>query len=290
MRIYVFFCFFICIFFDTSVQSHEDDENHISIDAYIPTERDKSVEPNGKIEPIPVPLYEYSKEPGIEAICDEDDRIRVPNTGALPHTSVAKLILTARSGNQYIGTGFFTANNELYTAGHVVYVHDDGGYVSNILVQPAREGGVLPFGTFTAFAWGTTENWINDKARTRDMAVIRLRRADNHNDCCITPDTTYSGYAGIAGYPADLLSGLVMHSSESAVSRTVNSLGTLYSYHMDTFGGQSGSPILRGGANGTAAIGIHAAGGCPNVGPGITSRWLRAVEVFNEFVNTHPSY
>ena len=62
----------------------------------------------------------------------------------------ASLLITARDGSSWIGTGWFIGPRTLVTAGHVVYIENSGvpgrkEFVQSIQVMPGRKGPALPY-------------------------------------------------------------------------------------------------------------------------------------------------
>ena len=96
-------------------------------------------------EPLPQP----------ETVHGEDDRRRIENTDDYPWRVHASLLITARDGSRWIGTGWFVGPRTLITAGHVVYIKNSGiperdGWVSRIEVMPGRNANELPYGAVTS--------------------------------------------------------------------------------------------------------------------------------------------
>src|SRR5262249_41793353 len=58
----------------------------------------------------------------LETVHGEDNRIQVQETNKYPYRINASLLITARDGSQWIGTGWFIGNRTLITAGHCVYI------------------------------------------------------------------------------------------------------------------------------------------------------------------------
>jgi V8-like Glu-specific endopeptidase len=66
-----------------------------------------------------------------------DNRVQVTNTTDFPYRVNASLLITARDGSQWIGTGWFISARTLITAGHCVYITNSGvagrdGWVKSI--------------------------------------------------------------------------------------------------------------------------------------------------------------
>ena len=85
---------------------------------------------------------------------------------------------------------------------------------------------------------------------------------------CLTPTLSDTNEGTVCGYPGDRERSLFQFKMRDAVSKRDGR----FFYQIDTFGGQSGSPLLR---DNHRAIGIHNYGGCDN----------RASDLYQEFVD-----
>lgn len=202
-----------------------------------------------------------------EAVIGNDDRVRVadPLMRNNPWRQICALHIFARSGTPYVGTGWFIAPGVLATAGHCVYLHKDGGWAQAIDVIPAKNGSSEPFGRGRATRFAAVDGWLESAFRDFDYGVIYL------DDLAIgaqignfeveaAADVELSGViARISGYPADRDRAEYQYYHERPLQRVTP---TRLLYDIDTFGGQSGSPIWRQTEGGPAvAIGIHTTGG-----------------------------
>src|SRR3712207_6082297 len=59
-----------------------------------------------------------SEEVQLETVHGVDDRVKITDTGRYPWSAMASLLITARDGSQWIGTGWFISARTLVTAGH----------------------------------------------------------------------------------------------------------------------------------------------------------------------------
>src|SRR5207248_9320300 len=73
----------------------------------------------------------------LELIIGSDDRVLVTNNELYPWRCVCSLLITAQSGTMYLGTGWLVSPRVVLTAGHCVYMSDEGGWASQIEVIPA---------------------------------------------------------------------------------------------------------------------------------------------------------
>ena len=225
---------------------------------------------------------------GAESVIGADGRTKVqpPATSTFPLSAIGQIEFF-RSGSpvMWICTGYLIDANSVLTAGHCSY---DGGTGEAGVIESAdffpgrnRSNGVVqnPFGSCAMTAVWAPDRWVDDGRAAHDYSVQQL-------DCTIGNSTGWFGlfalegtnaFAGrrlrVEGYPGDRnfgsrwkMAGLVQRSS----------INTLH-YPMDTYGGQSGSPLFkwnRPSCGGPCSAGVHAygAGGNPptNSGPRLT--------------------
>jgi len=191
-----------------------------------------------------------------ESICGIDQRQKVVATSQLPNIAICKLYMRAPNGRTYVGSGWLVANDRLYTAGHCVYSESAGGWMESIIVIPAKSGLSEPYGRYHAMGLSATRGWVEDGSVRYDMGAIKLDKPVTHNSF-ITPCLDDPSAGEVCGYPADRDSGIFQY----RMSDTLLKQSGRFLYQADTFGGQSGCPLLKNRSHG---IGIHNYGGCPN--------------------------
>ncbi|MDI3282202.1 peptidoglycan-binding protein [Polyangium sp. 15x6] len=211
-----------------------------------------------------------------------DDRRLITPTTALPWRAICSLRMTSADGKRFIGTGWLINPRTVVTAGHCVYSHAFGGFMKSVEVTPALDSDARPFGSVVGKKFRAAEGWIKDKSSEYDYGVILLDEPIRLESGFFVPmpasNTELEGVlANIAGYPSDRELGrrLFFH------ARKLQNIGTRrVQYDIDTFGGQSGSPVwvtLRNGKRIVAAI--HTNGTTPSVkfnsGTRITAEVLR---------------
>lgn len=201
-----------------------------------------------------------------ESVCGNDDRVKITNTTVMPYKAICKLYMRAANGKNFIGTGWLTHSNKLYTAGHCVYDHDEGGWMQSIIVVPGKSGNSEPYGRYTASSMLATNGWINDKSKRYDMGAIKLSSNISHSDY-LSPALGDADSATVCGYPGDRDTGIFQYNMRDAV----NKRSGRFFYQIDTFGGQSGGPVLK---NSSSAMGIHNYGGCDNSGSDLFQRFI----------------
>lgn len=201
-------------------------------------------------------FYTLDEDTSTESVCGADERTRVTSTTTLPYKAICKLYMRTKTGKNYVGTGWLTHGNKLYTAGHCVYSHNEGGWMDSIIVVPGKSNANEPYGRYTATNMIATNGWINNSSERFDMGAIKLSRNVSHNDY-LTPSVTDSNSGTVCGYPADRDNGNFQYRMRD----TIRKQNDRFFYQIDTFGGQSGAPLL---SNGNTSIGIHNYGGCDN--------------------------
>jgi glutamyl endopeptidase len=202
----------------------------------------------------------------LEAIIGNDDRVRAPDPfmRTNPWRQICALRIKAGTGGLFVGTGWFIGPRLLATAGHCVFMREEGGWAKSIEVIPGKFGSAEPFGKRTATIFATVDGWINEGSRDFDYGVILLGdgtlggTVGNFEVQAASNAELIGATARISGYPADRDRAEFQYYHERTL-RDISSSRIMYD--IDTFGGQSGSPIWRQ-ENGTAvAVGIHTTGG-----------------------------
>ncbi|MEW8308424.1 MAG: hypothetical protein G8D88_14990 [gamma proteobacterium symbiont of Ctena orbiculata] len=206
-----------------------------------------------------------------DSICDYDCREQITNTIITPFSGICQLISTFE-GQKYIGTGWLCyTNNSKYevivTAGHCVYAKSLDKYAESVVVIPARNGNERPYGTYEVSSGllKASKRWISSGAITDDYGVVLIpkNQALHNYNMWVASDSELDGrYALNSGYPGDKLP---FGSSWMSSGPIDNVEREILNYMNDTYGGQSGSPVLTVNNDSTiVSVGIHAYGGCPN--------------------------
>ncbi len=203
-----------------------------------------------------------SKAAGTNTVIGPDGRVQESVPASTPWGAIAHL-----ETNKGGCTGFMLSRDVLVTAGHCV--HDGGTWVTSYTVTPGRTGNSKPFGTCSggiADVW-TTASWINGYPADHDYGLVKLT-------CDVGNATGWFGWwysTGenlvnqnfyVEGYPGDKPYGTMWWDGDATYSQTANRLW----YWIDTFNGQSGSPVYRfnstapGLCGGWCVTAIHAKG------------------------------
>ncbi|MBN2156740.1 MAG: hypothetical protein JW776_11925 [Candidatus Lokiarchaeota archaeon] len=193
-----------------------------------------------------------------------DDRVLVSDTTIYPYSSIVKIWVEAANGSYYVGSGAIIDPNHVLTCGHIAYIHDAGGWVSEMEITPGLDGTTEPYGVAYATLMRSTTGWINDESYQHDWAVITLDRDIGDSTGWMGVKTlpldhinyTDQNYLYTAGYPAEIKSGYYMwetHDDEANEATEYNIW-----YHLDSEGGQSGSAVWTYDEGDPYILGVHA--------------------------------
>ncbi len=199
-----------------------------------------------------------------ETICGRDDRKQV-NSTMYPFKLICRLIITAKNGGQYVGSGFFISPRCVITSGHCVHVPVGSNvydWAKSIVVIPGANGRNAPYGSQVSARFRSVNGWT------------QKRNSDYDHGAIILPDNTlynrlrgYFGYKQLntstmlnnTGYPGDK-PGTQWYNA----GRVKNVTNFKLEYMLDTAAGQSGSPVYINQGNSRVVVGVHGYGGCPN--------------------------
>jgi len=209
----------------------------------------------------------HADQPILEAVIGDDDRKRVTPSFMLrnPFRQICALRITSQRNRTYVGTGWYIAPGVLATAGHCVFLQDDGGWAKSIRVIPAKEGTREPFGSQVSTRFKSVDGWVQRRQRDMDYGVIFLddkrpgSELGNFAVEALDVDALKRTDAQISGYPADLDRAEFQYFHMRPMMAVTDAQLV---YDIDTFGGQSGSPIWQQTTElGLIAVGIHTTGG-----------------------------
>ncbi len=241
----------------------------------------------------PGPLPGRLRKVGEETVIGPDERTRITNTRGHPWRMIAALRLRPRppSTESYIGTGWFIGRRTLLTAGHCVYSDSDfGGWIGSVEVSPGRSAGEFPYGTARATRFSTLDRWKSTSDPDYDVGCIHLEEPIGDQVgwfklASLSDAELTNRLLNVSGYPGDRGGGTEQYHH---ANRVLYPAARRIYYDIDTYGGQSGSPVWRQDdpAGEPVAVGIHAygVGGTPsnlnitaNSAPRLTSDLVRTI-------------
>ena len=232
-------------------------------------------------EHISTRLDSWIEESGfVRTICGSDDRVAVPDTRIYPHSAICFLEITFWDGSQernFIGTGFLYSSTVVYTAAHCIYDRKYG-YARRIRVFPGRNGANSPFGRLTSSSYYVPPEWVRSPSPNYDYGAVVLPQPGFSHSKFFGMEARPASYltgerVKTAGYPGDKAYGTQWLVDGQVATVTANR----FFYMIDTWGGQSGSPVFTTNQYGFGnhfTLGIHCYGGCPNGSTRVISQML----------------
>jgi glutamyl endopeptidase len=200
----------------------------------------------------------------METIIGADQRLRITNTNDIPWRRYCALRITFPSGASYRGTGFFIGPTAVATAGHCVYLHNQGGWARRVEVIPGCNGSTRPFGQAEATVFRSVSGWVTSRLPECDYGCIFLPRGSfgganlgNFGAAAFDAQTLVAQPAVVAGYQGDKPFAELWGMAEVIKTVSAKTIG----YTIDTYAGASGAPVYikRGGVR--YAVAIHNYGG-----------------------------
>ena len=196
----------------------------------------------------------------LEVIIGTDDRVRIKNTAAIPWRRICALRITFPTGAVYRGTGFLIGPRAIATAGHCVYLHNQGGWARKVEVIPGADGSAKPYGSAVATQFRSVGGWVNGKKPQSDYGCVVLppgsfggKNLGQFAVGVLSPAQLVAKPAVLAGYPGDKPFAELWGMARKI--KTVNAATLVYD--IDTVGGQSGAPVYIKRADTRTVVGIH---------------------------------
>jgi V8-like Glu-specific endopeptidase len=188
---------------------------------------------------------ESAFEPNV--ILGSDGRVRITNTTDNPYRKIVKLrIRFPNSSTAYYGcSGALVAGKYVLTAGHCAYNSGRGGYIDYAEVVPGLDGTYKPYGSAYMVNRRASSGWISDGDDDYDYALITLDRKIGDvvgwfQMASLNEDLLNASIVRLAGYPGDKGGSQMWYDDSGGVSSVSK---TMLKYTMDTYDGQSGSPV-----------------------------------------------
>ena len=196
----------------------------------------------------------------MEVIIGADDRVHIKNTTDIPWRRVCALRITFPSGSTYRGTGFLIGARAVATAGHCVFLHNQGGWARKVEVIPGCNGTSRPYGQAESTSFRSVAGWVTNKAPESDYGCIVLpsgafggRNLGSFGCANFDAAKLVAQPAVLGGYPGDKPFAELWGMSRIIKAVTAKTLV----YDIDTVGGQSGAPVYIKRAGQRYVVGIH---------------------------------
>ena len=202
-----------------------------------------------------VPNGVSSEQISASSIIGSDNRSRITATKTFPSRAV---VYITYNGKQHC-TGWMISKNTLITAGHCLYNHKAKSWynTSKFAFYPGRNAGTSPYGSAKATKVWTDTSYITSGNQKQDWGIIKLNKNIGNTTGWFGLKWQSASYNGtkvtVRGYPSDKKAGQLWTMSGKITSSKANNL----CYSIDTYGGQSGSPIYL---SNNQVIGIHTNG------------------------------
>ncbi len=212
------------------------------------------------------------------AIPNKDGRIRIQDTTQWPYACIAQLCMKF-NGQDFAGSGTMIGPHHVLTCGHNVFDETTKKWAENIKVYPAVNGTSAPFGHATVTRVYTLKKWHDSASSEHDLALLVLNLSLGK----------YTGWASVRcegdaffakrevhiyGYPGDKGPNELWGMNDTIRKATSEE----FEYVIDTYKGQSGSPIWMSDNDAPSVLGVHTHGDvAKNVGVRITEAKFKEI-------------
>jgi V8-like Glu-specific endopeptidase len=219
------------------------------------------------------------------AIIGTDKRRQVEDTTVPPWRHVCAIRVIA-DGGTFVASGALIGPRTVLTSAYVLS-SGDAGRVRSIEITPGLNGQTAPFGSVVA----SPEQIRHDgTGEPRFGAIVldndELEAAGWFNVAAAPDQVLMETTLFVGGYPADRAAGR-QQCVDSGPARRVDA--QILEYEIDTYGGQSGSPVWMTSGGSHVVVGVHSSGGAGfNSGYRITAAVLQTIAGWTDQAATPP--
>lgn len=203
-----------------------------------------------------------------------DDRRRINDTRQYPYCAVGQIIgrwPDSADGvtSYYAGTGAIINRHHVLTAAHVIYKKEKGGFLQDVTFIPGLNAAQEPFGVARGVRGIIPEKYMNADPQNSDRLSFDFALVTIDRDLGTSSGVGHFGLqsyldpqlwnkiVNLGGYPGDIGNG---DQQWMASGPLLDVYWDAFRYTIDTFGGQSGSPIWSLESNEPRICGVHSGG------------------------------
>lgn len=177
-----------------------------------------------------------------------DDRILVDSSNE--DGRFVQIKSTFSNGVTLIGSGVMVGANDVLTAAHTFYSHENGGLATSVLITPSVFSDYKPFGSTYVDHFSLTQEWTDSISYQYDYGVLSLSNPIGYytgwasygylNDFTTSGSLEMTSY----GYASDIKDANWLIQTKGYADKLQGTNILLFEDDLDASGGQSGSPVM----------------------------------------------
>jgi V8-like Glu-specific endopeptidase len=196
-----------------------------------------------------------------ELVIGTDDRFPVADVRAAPFSWICLLRIQGPSGRRYSATGWLAGPSLVITASHAVFLKSENAWATSVSVLVGLDGQTAA-ASVTSSELAAAAGSLAEGSDEYDLGAIFLPRPLGLDQgyfsfAALDDQDLLNGTVQVTGYPADRDNATRQYTHARVLTGVTP---TRLRYDIDTFGGQSGSPIWRLVDGRPTAVGVHTTG------------------------------